>query len=52
MTALDNCDAAFKRFVSKRLIKEEDQAKEELENCEHFAGMFSTAYQGKTVGIA
>ena len=43
MTALDNCDAAFKRIVAKGLM-ENDQAKEELENCEHFAGRFSTAY--------
>ena len=38
VTALDNCDAAFKRFVAKSLMEEENQAKEELENCEHFAG--------------
>ena len=36
--ALDNCDAAFKRFLSRRMIKEEDQAKEELGSCERFAG--------------
>ena len=45
VTALDNCDAAFKRFVRKMLTKEEDQAKEELENCEQFAGRFSTGYK-------
>ena len=36
--ALDNCDAAFKRFLLKRIITEEDKAKEELESCERFAG--------------
>ena len=45
VTALDKCDAAFKRFASKKLLKEEDQVKEELENCEYFAGRFSTAYR-------
>ena len=38
VTALDNSDAAFKRFLSSRMTEEEDQAKEELDSCEHFAG--------------
>ena len=45
VTALDNCDAAFKRFVSKRLMKEDDQAKEELVNCKHFVGWFPSGYK-------
>ena len=40
--ALDNCDAAFKRFLSRRMIGEEEQAEEELESYELFAGGFST----------
>ena len=36
--ALDNCDAAFKRFLSSKLTEEEEQAKKELESCEYFAG--------------
>lgn len=36
MTALDNCDTAFERFL--RVSTEEGQAKAELETCEQFAG--------------
>ena len=42
VTALNNCDAALKRFLSSRLMKEEEQAKEELESCENFAGGLTT----------
>ena len=37
VTALDNSDAALKRFLSSRKT-DEDQAKKELADCEHFAG--------------
>lgn len=41
VTALDKCDAAFKRFLSSSIKGEEDQAKEELQSCERFAGKYS-----------
>ena len=46
--ALDNCDAAFKRFLLSRLAEEEDRAKEELESCEHFAGGLPHAHSPST----
>ena len=36
--ALDDFDTAFKRYLSNRMVEEEDQSKEELERCEHLAG--------------
>ena len=36
--ALDNCDAAFKTYLSSRMINDESQAKKEMESCENFAG--------------
>ena len=41
VAALNNCDAAFKRYLSSRMMEDEDQAKKELESCEHFAGELS-----------
>ena len=38
LKALENCDLAFKGFVSSRRMEEEDQAKKDLESCGHFAG--------------
>ena len=41
---LDNCDTAFKRYLSSRMVGEDNQVKEELESCELFAGWLSTAH--------
>lgn len=36
--ALDDCDAAFRRFLSSRMAEDEKQAKKELKTSERFAG--------------
>ena len=36
--ALDNSDSSFKRFLSRRMTKDNNRAKEELMSCEQFAG--------------
>jgi len=38
---LDNFDAAFRRFLSRKMLKDDDGAREELQSCEQFAGRSS-----------